>query len=252
MRCYQIYPLKLAEFQGAEQSNFSYQKHFGIKIKAPVIAYLIRGENTNILVDTGCSNPDWAVKYHHPIVQTEEMLLPNVLNRFGLAPSDITVIVNTHLHWDHCFNNHLFPDAKIYVQKKELHFAITPLPSQYVYYESPQLGLEPPFLKSLGNYVAVDGDYQLQEGIDLIFTPGHTPGFQSVLVNTEKGKYLIAGDCVGLLENWEQGTHGMPTPSGIHISLNEYYSTFAKMKRICDYVLPGHDARAFDHEVYPF
>ncbi|GHV45037.1 MBL fold metallo-hydrolase [Synergistales bacterium] len=251
MKDYRIYPLKLAEFQKAEKSSFSYLQEPGTKIKAPVIAYLIRGEKTDILVDTGCSDPEWAAKHHHPLIQTEDMLLSNALKRFDLKPGDIRVIINTHLHWDHCFNNDLFPNAKIYVQKRELQFAINPLPTQYVYYEAPQIGLIPPFLKSLNQYAVVDGDCVLQDGIELVLTPGHTPGFQCVSVNTEKGRYLIASDCIGLLENWEKGTHGMPTPSGIHVSLEEYYASFEKMKKICDFVLPGHDSRVFEHKVYP-
>jgi len=214
--------------------------------------YLIKGEDTLILVDTGGSDEKWAKKYHHPINQSEEMKPVNALKKFDVKPEDINIIINTHLHWDHCFNNDIFKNAKIYVQRDEIRFAISPIPTQYSYYESYQIGMTPKWIESMNRFVTVDGDYNIKEGIDLITLPGHTPGFQGVLVNTTKGKYLIAGDCVGLMENWEIGTMGEPTPSGIHVSLEDYYESFKKMKRLCDYVLPGHDEKVFEHEVYPF
>ena len=151
------------------------------------------------------------------------------LKDLGIDAQDVKTIINTHLHWDHCFNNALFPNAKIYVQKKEIQFAISPLPTQYVYYESHQLGMTPQWIKSMDRFVVVDGDYPLQDGIDLIFTPGHTPGFQSVLVNTADGKYLIASDFIGQLDNWEEGKFGMAAP--IRNSISILTNTTGRLKR---------------------
>jgi len=252
METYQIYPIKVSEFIGTEKSNFTYQKDQGKKINAPVIVYLIRGHNQNILVDTGCATPVWCAKYHHVTKQTKAMELPIALQKFGLAAKDIKTVINTHLHWDHCFNNYLFTNAKIYVQKREVEFAKNPFPTQYTYYEATQLGLTPPWQKNSSQMVMVEGDYALADGIKLITTPGHTPGFQSVLVNTTQGVYGIASDTVGMLENWEEGTHGLPTPSGIFVSLYDYYASFKKLQNMCQHVLPGHDERVFAHAVYPY
>lgn len=252
MKEYQIYPIKVGMLLNAEKSYFSYGRGCGTKMDLPVIMYLVKGEDTCLLVDTGCSDEEWAKAHHNPILRTPEMEPTNALRALGVEPEDVTVIVNTHLHWDHCFNNDKFPNAKIYVQRKEMQFAISPLPPQFVYYEPHQCGMIPPWIRALDRIVAVDGDYQLADGIDLIFTPGHTPGFQSVLINTAKGAYLIASDTVGLLENWDLlSADGLPHPSGIHIDLSEYYRSLKRMKKICDFVLPGHDPKAFDHSVYP-
>ncbi len=97
------------------------------------------------------------------------------------------------------------------MQKKELQFAIYPIPTQYVFYEAFQMGLTPAWVESMDRIVAVEGDCELQEGISLVTLPGHTPGFHGVLVHTSGGRYLIASDCVGMLENWEVGTFGLPT-----------------------------------------
>lgn len=255
METYTIYPICTGVFQGAEKSNFAYQKDAGEKVRAPLLMYLIRGKDTCMLVDTGGSDPEWAAKHHHPLVQTEEMKPVNALRRLGVEPEDVTVIVNTHLHWDHCSSNHLFPNAKIYVQKRELQFALAPIPTQYTYYESPQIGLSPPWIKAVDRFEVIDGDYALQDGIDLLFAPGHTPGFQCVYVNTADGRYLIASDSTGIIEAWSQKqTWGLPTPSGIHVDLVEYYNTIRRLYPLADeqHLLPGHDAAVLAHNSYPY
>jgi glyoxylase-like metal-dependent hydrolase (beta-lactamase superfamily II) len=248
---YEIIPIKVGEFLTMEKSSLTYLIDPGKKLVEPIIMYLVKGKDKLILVDTGAADEEWSKKYHHPIRQTEDQKPINALKNLGIAPEDIEIVVNTHLHWDHCFNNALFPKARIYVQKKELEYAINPLPPHYVYYESFHIGMYPQWLKSLNKFNVVDGDTNILPGIDLIFIPGHTPGMQGVLVNTEDGKYLIASDCLGLFENWEGNEMYRHIPSGIHYSLPEYFDTFKKIEKLCDHILPGHDEKVFSQRIYP-
>ncbi len=249
---YTIHPIQTGQFQFHEKSTLLYMYGYGEKMKNPILAYLIRGEGLNILVDTGCSDPEWSAQHHHPIVQTEDMLILNALKKHGLEPGDITCLVNTHLHWDHCWNNHLFPGKKIYVQKREMEFAKNPLPPQYHAYETEHIGLRPPYKKALGQYEIVDGDVTIFPGIDLVTLPGHTPGFQGVVVETSAGRYLVASDSLGTFKNWEGDGKYKHIPPMIHVDLKECYATFDKMERIADFYLPGHDAKVLEHEVYPY
>lgn len=251
MQDYTIYPIKTGEFKAAEKSNFTYQTDPGVKLVAPIIMYLIKGPDRVILVDTGGSDEEWAAKHHHGLVRTEAMHPLEGLKKLGVDAKDVDTVVNTHLHWDHCFNNDLFPNAKIYVQKRELEYAVDPLPMHWVYYESAHLNLTPPWFKTYKRTVALDGDFTLFPGIELVTLPGHSPGFQGVLVNTAKGRGLIASDCCALFENWTGNQTHKHIPSGIHVRLDEYYATFSKMEKICDFILPGHDPKAFDQTVYP-
>ncbi len=99
--------------------------------------------------------------------------------------------------------------------------------------------------------VAVEGDTNLVPGIDLITLPGHTPGFQGVLVNTAGGRYLIAGDTLNFFENWEGKGFFEHIAPGIHYNVADCYQTFAKIKKIGAHILPGHDSRVFEHAAYP-
>lgn len=255
METYKIHPICAGVFTDAEKSNFAYQKDAGVKLRAPVLFYLIRGKNTCILVDTGCSGEDWAAKYHHGLIQSEDMKPIIALKKLGVDAEDVTIIVNTHLHWDHCFNNHQFPNAKIYVQKREIQFAVAPIPTQYTYYESSDIHMTPSWVKAMDRMEIIDGDYTLQEGIDLLLCPGHTPGFQCVSVNTTDGRFLIVSDCIGISEAWtKQQTWGLPTPSGIHVNLIEYYDSIRRLYPMADdsHILCGHDERVLDHNMYPY
>ena len=96
--------------------------------------------------------------------------------------------------------------------------------------------------------MTLDGDSQIMDGIRVITTPGHTLGSQSVVVDTEAGPHIIAGDLIGLLECYE---HDPMFVNGIHIDLRDYFASLERVKAIGGVVLPGHDYRVFEHNVYP-
>ena len=245
-----IRPISTGRFLGAEKSNFTYGMDQGVKIESPVLMWLIEGGDKRILVDSGGSDPDWAAKYHHPLERKPHEDPVKAIEKVGLKASDIDIIVNTHLHWDHCFNNHLFPNAKILVQAEELRYAIAPLPCQARFYESQLIGLTPPWLQTLDRIKVIDGEKEIEKGIRLVPLPGHTVGFQGVLVELESGRCLIAGDNCPLFENWEGNDQFAHIPPGIHVDLIDCYASFEKMELIADMILPGHDLKVLGEEVY--
>ncbi len=245
-----IRPISTGRFLEAEKSNFTYGMDQGLKIESAVLMYLVEGGSTKILVDTGGSDTEWAGRYHHPLERTPDEEPVKALEKVGVAPSDIDVIVNTHLHWDHCFNNHLFPRAKILVQAEEMRYAILPLRCQALFYESQLIGMTPPWLRTLDRMEAVEGEKEIEEGIRLIPLPGHTLGFQGVLVELESGPCLIAGDNCPLFENWEGKDGSGHIPPGIHADLRACYDSFNRMDSLTDRILPGHDLKVLDREIY--
>lgn len=218
--------------------------------QVPIVAYLITGGDSPILVDTGPCPPDVSLKTHYRMVEDNSMLLVNRLAAHGCKPEDINTVVNTHLHWDHCYNNSLFPHADIYVQEKELEFAANPLPNQYSFYDAFQMGRTPAWVGASGRFKMIDGDYRLAEGIELVHLPGHTPGSMGVLVDTERGRHLIAGDCVPNLALWENREFGLPLPAAIHVDTAAYYKTYRKILDMEAHVIPSHDFKALE-PVYP-
>ncbi len=133
-----------------------------------------------------------ADKYHHPgDYQPEGFAIHEQLAKRGVRPEDIDIVILTHLHWDHCYHLRKFSKAKVYAHRKEYEFAKAPIPLYYKSYEYPALGLTPQF--DGVPFELVDGDAQITDGISVYPSPGHSPGHQTVVVNTEAGQYHLCG-----------------------------------------------------------
>ena len=101
---------------------------------------------------------------------------------FDLAGID--VVINTHLHFDHCGGNHLFAGRPIYVQRRELDDA-----------RSRDDHTIPEWVDAPGaRYVPVDGELEVLPGLRLVPAPGHTPGSQVVVVEAGGPRVVIGGD----------------------------------------------------------
>ena len=144
--------------------------------RMPVYVHVIEHPDARVLVDTG-------IKELHPAVaDMDPRLRPFDEQNFDLAGIDI--VVNTHLHFDHCGGNHLFPGKPIYVQRRELDDARSK--DEYTIPE----WVDPPGVQ----YIPVDGELELLPGIRLVPAPGHTPGSQIVVVETADHPIVICGD----------------------------------------------------------
>jgi N-acyl homoserine lactone hydrolase len=80
----------------------------------------------------------------------------------------------------------------------------------------------------------------------VVSLPGHTPGSQGVLVETDAGPFLLAGDTVDTYENWEGNSQVEHIPSGIHTDLFQYFDSFRKIEHLGCEVIPSHDAAVLE------
>ncbi len=169
-------------------------KYYGEQYMAALKPLLIISENERILVDTGIGEiPE---KYRKYYTINRETTLEMSLADEGLKPQDITMVINTHLHFDHCGNNILFKNAKFYIQQTELEYAHNP--------HRFQKGAYMKLLFDIGKYTIISGELEPVPGVKIIPTTGHTPGHQSILVENYKGKrYIYCGDVAPLKENLE-------------------------------------------------
>ena len=144
----------------------------------PLYVHVIDHPDARVLVDTGMT------ELHPAVVDAfNPRLYPLSEQDFDLAGIDI--VVNTHLHADHCGGNHLFPDKPIYVQRRELDDAHSD-EDEYPLRE----WVDAPGVR----YVPVDGEHELLPGVRLVPAPGHTPGMQMVVVETGGRPVIVGGD----------------------------------------------------------
>jgi N-acyl homoserine lactone hydrolase len=246
-----IHPLHLGTLTSFDKSLFTFLRNHGIKLDVPCLAWLILGGESPILVDTGPCDPGFAARYHRPMTKTAEQEIDAALGRFGLRPADLRLIIYTHLHWDHCFNGEKFPGATFFIQKAELNYAVAPLPTDWRTYGIGRPGVPPPWMKVFGQMKVLEGDGPVAPGVRVLLLPGHTPGSQGVVVETNDGPWVIAGDTVPLYETMEGEPGLKPLPSSIYQNLFDYWSSLKKLEAFGKKVLPGHDAGVLVQDRYP-
>ena len=113
------------------------------------------------------------------------------LARLGVAADDVTHVVNSHLHFDHCGCNRCFPRARVLVQRAELDAAIAVRDAAPLVPRDWDDPARPPETVEGEHDVFGDGT------VVLVPTPGHTPGHQSLRATTTSGRMVVlAGDAI--------------------------------------------------------
>jgi N-acyl homoserine lactone hydrolase len=146
----------------------------------PVHGFVIKHPRAGaILVDTGVGWPtelvkEWKVVNRHAA---------DALAEHDLSPADVRIVINSHLHFDHCGQNAVFKHAPFYIQRSELGRA------------RKEGGPTAEWFDFAGaRFELLDGDSEIAEGVRVVATPGHTVGHQSVLVDMADGTAVMIGD----------------------------------------------------------
>jgi N-acyl homoserine lactone hydrolase len=142
----------------------------------PVHGFVVTYPGGAALVDTGVGGrqewlDDWRVVNRS---------VADALAEHDMSPADIDLVINTHLHFDHCGQNSVFTHAPVYVQRAELEETKRVARDLYDWFG---------FMDA--RFELLDGDAQILPGLEVVTTPGHTSGHQCVLVN---GTDLFIGD----------------------------------------------------------
>ena len=212
----------------------------GVPIEIPVPVYLIRTDGgENVLVDTGLHPAHVDDPYFSFGRENADVVLPLLqpadrlesrLAEIGLETADITHVVNTHLHADHCGGNFLFPHAELIVQGEHYEEALAHPEIPNELFHRPEL-----------RYRLLDGDEQLFDDVRAIVAPGHARGLQALLVSLPRtGSILIAGDAIDTAEHLERDlwTH-CPDPETARASAQRLQRIAAEENAL---LLYGHDA----------
>jgi len=161
---------------------------------------LIQDENRLILIDNGIGHK-YDDKFKDLYLIDHSVTLDSSLQKHGFSRNDITDLILTHLHFDHCGgsthfdaakNRHevSFPNAKIYLQKSHLELADKPNAREKAsFFEE---NINP--IRESGQLVVLDGELELFPNIALKVVNGHTSGQQLPVIKYKDKTILFAAD----------------------------------------------------------
>lgn len=229
-----IKPLMLGKML-SNYSLFTYMMNFDKDFWIPVVSWYIRANDKNVLIDTGAP-ADMIRKIWYNDYE-EFITFEDALKSVDTSPEDIDVVIQTHLHFDHCGNTPKCQNAEVIVQADELNFSRKPHPLFLGSY------LRGGMLDGV-NFREVEGDVEVVPGIHVHKVPGHSPGAQAVSVETDKGKVVFSGFCA-IRENFsppEKLRKFWPVlPSGVHTDSLQAFDSALRVKDLGDMIVPIHD-----------
>ena len=177
------------------------------RIQLGMRCLLIEHPSGLILIDTGAGNKENAKFKDIYGIENEgadgATMLEDGLKEIGAAPTDIALVINTHLHFDHAGGNTrtrgegssaeiTFPNATYIVRRGEYEYAMhSNERTAASYFERNYVPLE-----EADRLELVTREKTIVKGIRVIPTPGHTPFHQSVLIESAGERAFFLGDLV--------------------------------------------------------
>jgi len=233
-------------------------------ISGPYMGFLLVSGDRQIVVDNGISSKFIVNGKAWGGLPAEggETYLQKALATYGITPEQVQTVLYTHLHNDHAGNCSVFKNATHVFQKDEWQNLLDPLPVQNVRKDYDQAII--PELNSL-KCLKINGDIEIEDGITLYKTPGHTRGSQSIAVNTVKGTIVLVGDMLTSYISAFPGTteitgidgtvysvppapevFGNAIPSNVTYDFYSFYDSVSKVQAIAScnepgYIIPGHE-----------
>jgi glyoxylase-like metal-dependent hydrolase (beta-lactamase superfamily II) len=214
------------------------------RIRMGLNCLLIRAHGKNILVDTGLG-PKLDAKFQDRFAVERTPPLYESLKTLGLAPDDIHMVINTHLHFDHCGGNThredgqvvaTFPKAEYFVQRGEYEDAVRANERTRASY------LKENFtpVAHVDRWEFLVGDTELTPGVSAVVTGGHTAHHQAVKIQSEGKTALYLGDLIPTVSH-------LPLPYIMGYDLYPMQTLEAK-RGVLDRAFEEHWLLVFEHD----
>jgi glyoxylase-like metal-dependent hydrolase (beta-lactamase superfamily II) len=184
--------------------NRTYQHDDQFRIEMHHHCLLVRGAGKSIVVDTGIGSrvPEKVARLM--ALDRPGGGLVGGLAALGLTPEDIDLVINTHLHSDHCGGNTrfandgqlvpTFPNAEYWTQRRE--YADAYLPNERTRGTYFRDNFVP--LYESGQMKLIDGEVEVVSGMRCVLTPGHTPAHMSIVFEGGGKSALYVADMASL------------------------------------------------------
>lgn len=243
---HEIYAVKFAEYVGTKGSYFLGAPADAHETPWPIdyFVWLIRTDAGDIVVDAG---------YNATVARargrTHLRAPADGLRLLGVDPATLPLMILSHFHYDHVGDLAPFEHARFVVQDREMAFWTGRYANRPQFRHVIEISDMHDLLQA--NYddriIWVDGDEEIAPGVEVCLVGGHSPGLQSVRVQTAGGTVVLAIDASHFYANIEGDA-----PFAILHDLAGMYGAFDRLKRLAGpggTIVPGHDPeimRRFD------
>jgi glyoxylase-like metal-dependent hydrolase (beta-lactamase superfamily II) len=182
-----------------------------------VVIYAVEADGSWILFDTGIGPA------HPDIAEYETTTRPVrvALAEVGVPVHRIRAIVNCHLHFDHCGQNAAFPNVPIFTQQAEWDAAHQ---SDYTIMEWVDF--------EGATYRFIEGGAHLLPSVSILATPGHTPGSQSLVIDSPEERVILAGQACFSPAEWAGGPDDAGEGREGAWNIQTYDASIAAMKAL--------------------
>jgi N-acyl homoserine lactone hydrolase len=246
MATYTIKAIKFCE-QTVPGPQMFFMSRWDEWMVADFLFFILRRDDGEVmLIDTGVRDVDEI----QPLVvagagpkgrfrmDMETQNIPLLLRREGIDPADVAYVLLSHLHYDHCSNVNLFPNARYVVSRTGWHLTLDP----------PVDGLVPDVLfprdvlaylagEARDRLILVDDEApEIVPGIGAFYVGGHTMCSQAFTVQTKQGLAVFPGDTVFYYENLEKNH-----PIGLALDIIQCHQAMERVRELADIVVPPHD-----------
>lgn len=233
---WEVYALRYSHRDGITQEHFYRPDPCHDPMPMSYYTWLIRNDHESVVVDTGYTKQAAEQRGREYFGTPVE-----IMQRLGVDAGDVRHLVLSHFHFDHTGHIDAFPNARIFVQNKEMRFWFGPEVQRGEYPDlSNACDLSALVAANLeGRLHWIDGDAEVLPGISVHLVPGHTPGSQVVRVMTAHGPVVLAADTSHFYANYEQNK-----PYAILHTLPQMYAAFDRLRELAgptQVIIPGHD-----------
>ena len=237
-RLYRIDAMAVANHDASEQA-LSYGGRSDRLLKAVAYVFLLTDEDGRYhLVDTGVRDPDEInvrrIKEHYWVVHPEQTLLAQ-LQAHHIDPAEVRTVLLTHLHYDHCSQVALFPNADVVLSRAEWQSVMSPVHPSLLNLAGYPRDVYAWMTNSAWSRLKLveDGD-EVLPGVHALVLGGHTPGSTGYLVPAQYGRLVIAGDVINMFENWEHAI-----PPGLVVNLADWFLAYDRLRQLKVPIVPA-------------